>query len=56
MFFYVRWWSFYTKPPALDLSDENANTECFENSSMFLISLYQYIVVCMAFSISKPFR
>ena len=37
-------------------NDENANTESFENSSVFFISIFQYLVICMVFSISKPFR
>jgi cation-transporting P-type ATPase 13A2 len=56
MFYYVSWWSFYEPPPHIDPQDADDNTECFENTSMFLISLYQYVVVCVAFSISKPFR
>lgn len=56
MFFYVRWWSFYQPPPPIDPDSGDANTDGYENSSVFLISLYQYVVVCVAFSISKPFR
>jgi len=60
MFYYVSWWSFYTPAPYLDPNfdpaDADDNTACFENTSVFLISLYQYVVVCVAFSISKPFR
>ena len=56
MFFFIRMWSFYEPPHAIDKESGDENTECFENSSLFMISLFQYVVVCMAFSISKPFR
>ena len=49
-------WSFYEPPPPIDPESEDANTEGYENSALFMVSLYQYVVVCVAFSISKPFR
>lgn len=56
MFFFVRWWSFYYPPKEPTPDDPDASMACFENTSMFLTTLYQYLVVAMAFSISKPFR
>ena len=32
------------------------NIECFENTTVFLISIFQYVWVSLAFSIGKPFR
>lgn len=56
MFFFVQWWSFYKPPPPPNPHDSDANNACYENTSLFLITIYQYLVVAMAFSISKPFR
>lgn len=56
MFFFIRKWSFYQPPPPIDPNNGDDNTTGYENTSVFLISLYQYVVVCVAFSISKPFR
>lgn len=56
MFFFVRRWPFYKPAPDFDPTDEDVNTECFENTSIILISNFQYLVTCMVFSISKPFR
>jgi cation-transporting ATPase 13A3/4/5 len=56
MFYNVTWWEFYTPPGPVDPDDADDNTAGYQNTSVFLISLYQYVVVCVAFSISKPFR
>jgi cation-transporting P-type ATPase 13A2 len=63
MFFFVTWWTFYKEhpddpyeQPTFDPAVADDNTQCLKNTSMFLISLFQYVVVCVAFSISKPFR
>lgn len=55
-FFFVQWWSFYTPPPTPSSDDPEDSWACFENTSMFFITLQQYLVTAMAFSISKPFR
>lgn len=34
----------------------NDSTECYESTALVFIANFQYIVVCMVFSISKPFR
>lgn len=54
-FYYVKTQDFY-HPIIVDPNDENANTDSFENSSVFFLSTFQYLVICMVFSISKPFR
>ena len=41
----------------LDRTDDDAhNLLCYENTVVFIVSSYQYLVTCIAFSISKPFR
>ena len=56
MFYFVAWWSFYEPPAKPDPNDPDKSMSCYENTSMFLTTLYQYLVVSMAFSLSKPFR
>lgn len=55
MFFYIQWWPFYT-PLVPDPENYEENYTCFENTSLVLLTIYQYLVVCMVFSLSKPFR
>lgn len=55
MFFFVRKWSFYEKHH-IDPDSEDVETKCFENTSVCFIANFQYLVVCMVYSISKPFR
>lgn len=55
MFQFVRRWDFY-HPVVINPGDEDDNNLCFENTALVLISNYQYLIVCMVFSISKPFR
>jgi cation-transporting ATPase 13A3/4/5 len=31
-------------------------TPCTDNTSLFLISSFQYLIACACFSVSKPFR
>jgi len=40
----------------IDTEDAKANFVCYVNSALFLLSLYQYLVTALAFSITKPFR
>lgn len=35
---------------------DDKNIECFENTTIFLYSLAQYIIVVVVFSVGKPFR
>lgn len=32
------------------------STDCYENTALVFIANFQYIITCMVFSISKPFR
>ena len=36
--------------------EDDKNIQCMENTTLFLISLAQYIIVVIAFSVGKPFR
>ena len=36
--------------------ESDHNTECFENTTLFYMSLTQYIIVVLAFNVGKPFR
>ncbi len=56
IYFFASWWSFYTLPNKPDPHNPEENASCYENTAMFLLTLYQYLVCAMAFSISKPFR
>ena len=38
------------------MDDPDGSTNSFENTSLVFVSLFQYLVICMVFSISKPFR
>jgi cation-transporting P-type ATPase 13A2 len=55
MFFFVRKWSFYHEI-VINPEDENDNTLSYENTAIVFVSNFQYLIVCMVFSISKPFR
>ena len=55
-FFFISWWSFYQPPPTPDPDEPEKSYACYKNTSMFFITLFQYLVAAMAFSISKPFR
>ena len=39
-----------------DSNDDDIPTPCHENTILFLVSHYQYIIMALAFSVSKPFR
>ncbi|KAF9529431.1 P-type ATPase [Crepidotus variabilis] len=56
-FFWVRRQEWYTPPPAQMLLENNKLESLnFENSSLFLISCFQYILVAAVFSIGPPYR
>jgi len=42
--------------PLVPTDNDNNNTLCYQNTVIFMVSSYQYLVTCIAFSISKPFR
>ena len=57
MFFFIREWDFYTPfVPDVDPSEDDSANACFENTALFLFANFQYLMACVAFSISKPFR
>ncbi|CAO3668835.1 unnamed protein product [Umbelopsis ramanniana] len=53
MYFYIRTQAWYS-PPNYDPDGENI--ECFENTILFLLSCYQYILVAVVFSVGPPYR
>ena len=52
-----QWTSFYvyTKPDPEDAHGEGANLS-YENTVVFIIANFQYLITCVSFSISRPFR
>ncbi|KZT04578.1 Ca-transporting ATPase [Laetiporus sulphureus 93-53] len=57
-FFWVRRQEWYTPPPPSDPSsgDDQLEATNFENSALFLVSCFQYILVAAVFSIGPPYR
>ncbi|KAF7797894.1 hypothetical protein EIP86_009100 [Pleurotus ostreatoroseus] len=57
-YFWVRSQSWYTPPIAKDPSEDDGKLEArnFENSALFLVSCFQYILVAAVFSIGPPYR
>ncbi|PIL34017.1 transporter [Ganoderma sinense ZZ0214-1] len=57
-FFWVRAQSWYAPPVPNDpdSSDDKLEATNFENSALFLVSCFQYILVAAVFSIGPPFR
>ncbi|GAW05440.1 Ca-transporting ATPase [Lentinula edodes] len=55
---WVRGQEWYTPPPSPDANDDGNQLEStnFENSVLFLISCFQYILVAGVFSIGPPYR
>ncbi|KAJ4483302.1 hypothetical protein J3R30DRAFT_3834078 [Lentinula aciculospora] len=55
---WVRGQEWYTQPPSPDTKDGSNQLEStnFENSVLFLISCFQYIMVAGVFSIGPPYR
>ncbi|EMD37542.1 hypothetical protein CERSUDRAFT_114181 [Gelatoporia subvermispora B] len=57
-FFWVRSQEWYTPPPAADPSrhDDKLEAKNYENTVLFLVSCFQYILVAAVFSIGRPYR
>ena len=53
LFLIIRHQPWYT-PPIYD--SEEKNIECFENTALFLLSCFQYLLVAIVFSVGPPFR
>ncbi|KAF9436778.1 hypothetical protein BGZ76_003009 [Entomortierella beljakovae] len=53
LFVFVRRQPWYT-PPKYD--SEEKNIECYENTVLFLLSCFQYLLVAIVFSVGPPFR
>ncbi|KAL1919402.1 uncharacterized protein VTP21DRAFT_2095 [Calcarisporiella thermophila] len=53
LFFAVRAQPWYT-PPVYD--PEGQNILCFENTTLFLFSCFQYILIAVVFSVGPPYR
>ncbi|KAF9206414.1 hypothetical protein BGZ49_002505 [Haplosporangium sp. Z 27] len=53
LFVIVRHQPWYT-PPEYD--SEEKNIECYENTVLFLLSCFQYLLVAIVFSVGPPFR
>jgi cation-transporting ATPase 13A3/4/5 len=53
VFLYVRSQSFY-EPPFID--PDELDTVSYENSALFLISSFQYIIVAVVFCVGPPYR
>lgn len=46
----------FYQPLVINPEDQKENYKCYENTSVNFIANFQYLVVCMVYSISKPFR
>ncbi|KAH9894751.1 Ca-transporting ATPase [Cubamyces lactineus] len=57
-FFWVRSQEWYTPPAEKDPSADDGKLEAtnYENSALFLVSCFQYILVAAVFSIGPPYR
>ncbi|KIK97368.1 hypothetical protein PAXRUDRAFT_765457 [Paxillus rubicundulus Ve08.2h10] len=57
-FFWVRRQEWYTPPPVDDPNGKDAhlNANNYENTVLFLVSCFQYILVAAVFSIGPPYR
>ncbi|KAH8547645.1 hypothetical protein BGW37DRAFT_230305 [Umbelopsis sp. PMI_123] len=53
MYWYIRTQSWYSPP---DYDPDGENIECFENTVLFLLSCYQYILIAVVFSVGPPYR
>mmetsp|Transcript_6716 Transcript_6716/g.11955 ORF Transcript_6716/g.11955 Transcript_6716/m.11955 type:complete len:1093 (+) Transcript_6716:3955-7233(+) len=51
--------SFYSPVHVSDANDQEESqrkSNCYENTTLFLISMAQYVIICLVFSIGKPFK
>ncbi|KAJ7178426.1 hypothetical protein C8R43DRAFT_973384 [Mycena crocata] len=57
-YLWVRGQPWYTPPPTSDPSseDNHLESENYENSTLFLLSCFQYVLVAAVFSIGPPYR
>ncbi|KAJ7251534.1 Ca-transporting ATPase [Mycena haematopus] len=57
-YLWVRRQPWYTPPPASDPSSEDDHLEStnYENSTLFLLSCFQYVLIAAVFSIGPPYR
>ncbi|KAJ6594005.1 Ca-transporting ATPase [Mycena capillaripes] len=57
-YLWVRGQPWYTPPPASDPSSDDDHLEStnYENSTLFLLSCFQYVLVAAVFSIGPPYR
>ena len=57
-YFWVRSQEWYSPPPANnpDSDDDKLEAQNYENSVLFLVSCFQYILVAAVFSIGPPYR
>src|SRR3569833_2432742 len=46
------WWFIPLSPS----DDAKENYVCYESTAVFLVGCFQYLVTCISFSISRPFR
>ncbi|KAJ3081881.1 hypothetical protein HK102_002077, partial [Quaeritorhiza haematococci] len=53
IFFWIRGQEWYEPP---ETSEDDKEYECFENTAVFLLSCYQYIIVAIVFSVGPPYR
>lgn len=53
VFVWVRQQSWYTEP---DVDNDKLETFNYENTALFLISCFQYILVAGVFSVGPPYR
>ncbi|VDB96191.1 unnamed protein product [Peniophora sp. CBMAI 1063] len=57
-FFWIRRQPYYEPPPPADPTSEDSHLQAtnYENSTLFLVSCFQYILVAAVFSIGPPYR
>lgn len=53
IYYWIRSQPYYIKP---DTSVDERRLKCFENTVVFLVSCYQYIMVAFVFSVGEPYR
>lgn len=53
LYWFIRFEPWYT-PPETDPDGENI--ECYENTVLFLLSCFQYILIAVVFSVGPPYR